>query len=680
MATSNRRIIRALLPALAALALASGSARADFGDNSVGMCVHIPPGDVIDACVELGVRWVRVDNNWFQNQPTSGAPVYLPALEDTVSYALASGLGVFMTIAYTPGWASSGDSDGIGSNDVPVAGTYGPFVRQAVAHYRAMGVTHFGLWNEPNLDGFWEGTSAQYVDLIVVPGLQAVAQGCADAGFSDCVSLGPELANVGECDVFLEETMTRMNTAGVNFDVYSHHIYQAFPETGMCPWDGDCFYNALDRRRSVFTRRSFIDVLTATGHAVGGVPDREVWISETGYRCQPPDDPGEMDIQETYYMRVIDEQLARAWYTNSFFYEIQDSFDEIDGFGILRRTGGPDATWSDNFLVKDAFWALQARIASEPAFQEAPCTLQCCDGADNDGDGLADMADPGCSSSDDDDESDDPVIARPLVEALPAAAVTLDGALDEWGDAVFVSLQAPDDFVSMDHPPTDAADIACRFALLWDSGALYFAVEVTDDLHDNASSADLIWLGDSVQAAFDMALNGGTEYDGTDDFELGWARTDGGDVGTRFAAPPAAPADASELAVAGSGGALTYEVRIPAASLGSAGFVEGGQMGFTMLVNDADGEGREGWIEWTPGIGAFKEPDAFGVLRLVIEAAPEPEDMPEPVDEPPPDGADASVDTVDDTVTPDGAADGVDAPDGPPADGDGGSCGCRLAR
>jgi hypothetical protein len=671
------RATRTAALALLAASLAAGSLRADFGDNSVGINIHIPPGDVIDACVDLGVRWVRVDNNWLENQPSSGPPAYIPALDDAVSRAVASGLNVYMTIAYTPAWASSGDTDGTFLNDVPVPGAYEAYVRQAVAHYRAMGVTHYNLWNEPNLDGFWEGTSAQYVDLIVAPGMTAVDRGCMDAGFTDCLVLGPELAHVGEFDVWLEEILTRMDGAGIAFDIYSHHIYQGFPETGTEVWDGDRFYNALDQRRFAFTRRSFLDVLAGTGHAGWGVPDREVWITETGYRCEPPTDAAEQATQATYYMRVIDEQLARAWYTNTFFYEIQDSFDSLDGFGIIRRTAGPDDTWADNFEFKDAYDALKARIAAEPAFQEEPCTLQCCDGIDNDGDGMADMGDPGCASSDDDDESDDPVPTREEIQALPGS-VALDGVLDEWAGASFIELRFPEDFVSPDHDPAEAAAVSCGFALLWSAEALQLAVEVTDAVHDNANAPDLVWLGDSVQVAFDVANNGGHAYDTTDDYELGWARTSTGDVGYRWTAPASAPADTSSFAIGEGAGTMVYEVRLNAADLGLAAFTEGTLMGFTLLVNNANGEGREGWIEWTPGIGSFKDPAAFGLLRLVTAIIPEPDgEPPDAADDVVPDVPADTPDLVDDVLPPPDGADGADVP-WEPGDGGGDGCGCAM--
>ena len=48
-----------LFAAAATLSLVlSAPLSADMGDNSVGICIHIPPRDVLDACVELDRKCV----------------------------------------------------------------------------------------------------------------------------------------------------------------------------------------------------------------------------------------------------------------------------------------------------------------------------------------------------------------------------------------------------------------------------------------------------------------------------------------------------------------------------------------------------------------------------------------------------------------------------------------------
>ena len=583
-----------------------GVARAAVGDNTVGMNTHIPAEPVSDLVVDMGVPWIRVDNNWFNHtDPCSGSMSFFSALDTRVQYALSQGLCVYMTLAYTPACASLGDSDGKNSNDVPDPALYGSYVRQSVAHYRAMGVRHFGLWNEANLEGFFEGSAADYVDNILVPGFAAVENGCADAGYGDCLVLGPDLAHVGEYDVFLEDTLNAMTTAGLVFDIFTHHIYQDF-DTQV--WEGDSFINALEDRRYSFTRRSLMDVLTDTGYAQNGVPSFEVWITETGHHCDPPIDAGEMDYQEYHYQETMDAQLARDWWTNTFFYEILDSGDELDGFGITRDQGG------GSFLLKPAYTYLQGKVATTPSLGIGGCEVECSDGVDNDGDGATDLQDPGCSGLDDDDESDDPEVKEAVAEYNDA--VTVDGDLSEWESAEFVELSCAEDYISLGSGCTGEDDLSARFAFQWHEGALYLAVEVTDENARNENDAELLWAGDSVQAAFDMGENGGEGYDDTDDYEYGWALTSTGEASQRWHAPAAADPPGETFSVSRSGVTTIYEVRLDPGDLGQSAWVQGLSFAFSLVCNDDDGQGREGFVQWTGGIAQTKSPSLFGTVTL----------------------------------------------------------------
>jgi hypothetical protein len=605
------RLAGALVALVVALAMPTG-ALASFGDEAVGMNAHVPTAEVVDLVADLGASWIRVDADWWaQSAPCSASIGFSAALDQAVVRADQRGLRVFMTLAYTPPCASSGDGDGKPHNEPPDPAKYGAFVRQAVAHYRALGVTHFGLWNEANLTSFWEGSASDYVTHVVAPGIPAIAAGCSDAGHGDCKALGPDTAHTGDYDVWLEDVLDGMNAAGLSFDILTHHCYLGFD---LAIWDGDSFVNALDQRRAEFTRRSLLDVLKDTGHAPGGVPDIEVWMTETGYQCEPADDAGEKQKQADYYQRVLDEQLARTWYTNTFFYEITDSGDALDGFGITRGPG---------HAHKPAYDALKARIASEPALQSGP-EAACANGDDDDGDGLVDLADPGCADADDDDEADGPSPpAKPTLVALPASAgQALDGSLDDWAAASFVTIASPADFVSAGGAPGDASDLSARIAVAWEPGAVWLGVEVQDDAHVNDHAAADLWMADGLQVAFDVATNGGAGYDDTDDFELGWASTTGGSVSFVWHAPPGSSAKGGDFVVARSGTKTTYEVRIPAGELGLADVHDGLRVGFSLVVDDDDGGGREGFIEWSTGIGLAKSPADFGRVAFALTAPP----------------------------------------------------------
>ena len=347
---------------LVSLMLASSvSAYTSYGRNAVGMNTHIPLPQVLAFTKDLGVQWIRVDNNWFQHgRPCSDAVEFLPALDTAVNYAIQNGLYVYMTLSYTAACGSTGGNDDRDFNDVPAPHLFANFVRQAVRHYRALGVRHFGLWNEPNGSGFFGGTADQYVDHVLIPGFPAVSQGCADLGVDDCLVLGPELSHLDEYHEFLERVLHRLQMASLMFDIFTHHIYHA---VATPLYERDSFVNSLDDQRFSFTRPSFIGVLHKMGLAPDRIPVRQVWITETGLRVQPPTDPDGMRRQADRYLEILNVQVARPWYTNTIFYEMRDPNTESDGYGIMRYNNA-----NGDYFLKDAYLEVQDRLATDPRF------------------------------------------------------------------------------------------------------------------------------------------------------------------------------------------------------------------------------------------------------------------------------------------------------------------------
>jgi hypothetical protein len=585
------------------------AARADVGDNSVGMNIHVGRDTFIDACADLGVGWVRMDGNWFVMEPSQDN--YNWAWMDAfVDRANVAGLKVFITLGYTPDWVPShGPADGETGDNCPNDDTHWvDFVEDAVTHYRAMGVTHYGMWNEPNLDGFFDGTVEEYVDIIMVPGAAAVRRVC-----SDCKVLGPELANVGDCDVYMEDIFARAPAS--TFDIITHHSYNGFTETGWNILDGDGFINVLDAQRcpiQILCRKDLRQILDATGWT------GEVWITETGYRATPVGDQAEEDTQATYYVRVLEEQLKRAWYTNSFFYEIMDCKPDqsdctIDGFGIIRAESGSVGSriFPDDFRRKPAYWALKQFIVDHPEIVGAQPPPQCGDGADNDNDGLTDIADRGCTDAFDDDESDDPPRIR--MEAYRTPGMSLDGDLGDAGPDGWIQLGAQAWHGT--EPLSGPGDLSVRAAARWDADGLYLVLEITDDVHDNTHPLADLWMADSVQLGLDTGRNGGLGYDDTDDHEINFALSGGQTRMYRFHGPDAATDDFAAV-VARDGSKTIYEIHLPPSTLPGVDFQSGQLINFSFLVNEADGSGRVGWIEWTPGIGMDKEPEYFGEIYL----------------------------------------------------------------
>lgn len=65
-------------------------------------------------------------------------------------------------------------------------------------------------------------------------------------------------------------------------------------------------------------------------------------------------------------------------------------------------------------------------------------------------------------------------------------------------------------------------------------------------------------------------------------------------------------------------GKTIYEIAIPWTELFGDDYVldKNTVFGYSMLVNDNDGKGRRGWIEYNSGIGAQKDSTLFGKMKL----------------------------------------------------------------
>jgi hypothetical protein len=583
------------------------------GQNVVGLNIHLPPDDVLDAAAASGVTWVRIDNNWNTVEQAQGRYSW-GQLDRVVNGAIARGLRVYMTVAYTPAWAAGGGSDDWPGNDPPPAAAYRDYVRATVERYRDR-VQHFGLWNEPNLEHFFEGTLAEYIARVVNPGAQAVRAACPN-----CQVLGPDLAGLSGWQPYMTEVLRAAPDA---FDIIAHHSYARVPGVGGALWACDDFEHAIDIGDDAicFYKPGLRQVLDEAGW------QGEVWMTEVGHQTEPWDSDQEQEWQRLTVESILALQRRTPWWTHTFFYEIADCGPTqpdcpIDGFGLIRRTAGPDGTWGDNFLLKPAFIWLQDTL-QDPGWGEP--------------------VDP------------PPPMETPEIQAPQRPAGLADGRLDDWDAAGCVIL---DQWAAVqDAPRPNAGDLSARACAAWSDAALWLAVEVNDDTHQNDAPEATLWQGDSVQLALDVDADGrpGVGYDGDDsEWTVALSRGDS-EIHIEFGERGAAGVVRRE------GNRTLYELRVPLPNLRA-----GQRVNASFLVNERDGDAREGWLEWTSGIGREKRPAEFGTILLVPRAAEPPPmpppDMgvdPEPGPQPEPSMdlgvSDAMLPPVDAGVMPDGA-------------------------
>jgi hypothetical protein len=350
----NRLVLLVSIVALPALAAAP----------TVGMNAHIPSAQDSQSMRRLGVRAARVDLNWFDFEPQRGQWNF-GHLDASLSAARANGLSLYATIAYTPQWASSvpgctpfspNDSAKCENKRPANVSDWTNAVTTVVNRYKGQ-VECWGIWNEPNLRSFFDGTQDQFVNEIFLPAAAAIR--AADPTAKIC---GPELAgltsssnwngNKGTCafgvcirngwERDLAQLLTRV---GSHIDIITHHVYKSDAAGVMqALLDGETVGGVL-------THDSVKHVIETNGGA-----GKEFWLTETGWEHPPQGSTPLADVAT----RIVDlyakqEEVCAGTYAGSLVdpwknwtrtYYFHFPYDPGSGWGIVDQNGDPLAPYS----------------------------------------------------------------------------------------------------------------------------------------------------------------------------------------------------------------------------------------------------------------------------------------------------------------------------------------------
>jgi uncharacterized protein (TIGR03382 family) len=599
-----------------------------------GTCVHqvvTQNGPATQALTDLGAPWIRIDVNWNEVEPQQGVFDWT-VLDSLVNTSRANGYLICATLAYTPGWAAGGH---VRSGVPDQADYYKTFVSAVVTRYKDQ-VKHWGIWNEPEqgggLKGTWEGTAKQFVDLVMKPGFDAIRAADPQARV-----LGPDSGSYDWLKDFFSQG------GGAYLDIITLHVYACCDSTDNVDkvlWRLDCTGSLLP----------WLDTCLMNAIPGGTKTTKPVWLTETGWKTLAP--PWEQN-QAKYYPELLDAMLARSsWWKKTIFYELYDAVPcgstSDDCWGITR----PD--WSQ----KPAFAALKSYIVAHQPRAEAgppiagtpglPVTFNGSGSKDPDGsivsyrwdfnraDGVIEEAQgmivthvyPAAGTyeatlvvTDNHGLEDADTVtvtvgnqpSRPTLRATYAAvAPVIDGKIDDWMFKNEVKVTSSS-YVPLTSPTGGDADLSTRVFAEWDAQNLYLAAIISDNIVYNTYSGNDLWKGDSWQVAFDADHDRTTVYDSDGDSEVGFGP---GSETTRWVGPPGAPAWSPQVASAAISGGWVVEVAIPWGQLPPFKASLGATLGLSFVVNDDDGGGREGFIQWTPGMGQGKDPSTFGDLVL----------------------------------------------------------------
>lgn len=187
-----------------------------------------------------------------------------------------------------------------------------------------------------------------------------------------------------------------------------------------------------------------------------------------------------------------------------------------------------------------------------------------------------------------------------------SAPIKADGDLKEFAGVPSIDLEL-----------SDGGKVVSQ--TMWDETALYFAFTVADGTQANANTGGSIWNGDNVQISIDPENDKNAGGYAGDDYEFGFALTDeaGPDsYAWKLADGVEFDPTAQKFAVVHKGNVTTYEIILPLAQIAPTVLKKGSIFGADVLVNDDDGEGRT-FVEWTPGIGASKDPSSYNNFELI---------------------------------------------------------------
>lgn len=279
----------------------------------------------LDAMIELGSRWIRLDIDWARIEPERGQLEWTTT-DEVVRAAHDRGFRILGLLTYTPSWARPpGTNDKYPPSD-PAA--FARFAAAAAERYRNE-VEAWEIWNEPNTRAFWAAgpepedyaallTATASVVRAADPTAIVLSGGLAPAGDTPGEEMSPER--------FLDGVLGRIDGEVIDAVAIHPYSFPADPSNRSVEWNLFARLPAIRRQ-----------VAETVGRPL------PVWLTEFG----APHDTAEPERQAEIIAEGLNCAAHWTWVGPVFVYSLRDAADDPGGraFGMVGPNGEKRPAW-----------------------------------------------------------------------------------------------------------------------------------------------------------------------------------------------------------------------------------------------------------------------------------------------------------------------------------------------
>jgi hypothetical protein len=283
----------------------------------------------LDGMAATGARWLRVDFYWPTVQEGGPQSWNWAGTDRVVKGAIERGMEVLAMPAYSPEWARP---PGTIDHHPPLdPDWYANFVYEAAKRYGPLGVDTWEIWNEPNVEAFWQPRPdpAGYAALLQ-RAYTAIKKADPDATVISA-GLATGLDEADGSTLSARTFLSRVYDAGGgdSFDAVGLHP-ASFPTLPLEPSDWNSFYNAP----------TVYQVMVDHGDG-----DKKIWATEFGAPTGAAQNAVTPEFQRDILLAAYQGWLAWPFTGPLLVYSYRDlAIDPGDreaNFGLVHHDGTP---------------------------------------------------------------------------------------------------------------------------------------------------------------------------------------------------------------------------------------------------------------------------------------------------------------------------------------------------